>query len=239
MKRKIFILILSIALTGNAQDLSQWQVGFNVNPFLFNRIEKSNILQKSKQDFPNGFGFGLTIEKNWNEKFGIKTGIEYCTQNQKYEFFYNDSRTITTKIDATVSYYKIPITVQYSLPLNNKLFLTFNQGIQYSSLHKFEVFEYERIEINKATRSDEVFNKNLFGIIGSVGIKGILSERFTYSTNLRYEYDFTKAENNTQLHSLQYIESGTDPANNFRLGLELGVQYHFSMNHIRFNKNPK
>lgn len=55
--------------------------------------------------------------------------------------------------------------------------------------------------------------------------------------NLRYEYDLTRADINP-ITSLEPDNWG-DLTNtrNFRIGLELGVQYHFSLEGCDFCKN--
>jgi hypothetical protein len=57
MKKLAFAFIMSFTLTTTAQDLKNWQVGFNINPFIFDRINPEKFFIKSKQDFPNGFGW--------------------------------------------------------------------------------------------------------------------------------------------------------------------------------------
>ncbi len=118
-------MILSISFAGNTQDITDWQVGINLNPFFFTRINSNFPYNKDKQDLPNGFGYGLTIEKNWNDSWGVKTGFEYSKQNEKYFF---DVVGDNTSIKSSFEYYKTPITVQYYYRLKEKLFLTFNQS---------------------------------------------------------------------------------------------------------------
>lgn len=79
MKKLVIAFILSVSFAGNAQDLKKWQVGINLKPFIFSRINSSSIYEKDKQSLPNGFGYGITIEKNW----GFKTGFESTKQNEK------------------------------------------------------------------------------------------------------------------------------------------------------------
>ena len=243
------LFILGISFTGNAQDITDWQVGFNLNPFIFSRINSDYKPQKAKQDFPNGFGFGLTIEKNWNDNWGFKTGFEYSNQNQKYDNYWYTGNVITSTVNADFKYYKIPLTVQYSRELKEKLYLIFNQGIQMSILNDYKTIiedelEFKTIKPNFSNFYDKINNKNwtqndygwiykkqTFGLIGSIGLKGFLSERFSYSTNLRYEYDLSSSDDDKGFFSENH------DTKNFRLGLELGLQYHFSIND-RFNKSP-
>jgi hypothetical protein len=245
MKKKLVIaLLLGISYIGNAQKLNNWQVGINLNPFVFSRINSENKPAKDKQDFPNGFGFGLTVEKNWNEHWGIKSGIEYSSQNQKYKDYYSGNFYEGTQ-NSDFKYFKIPLTLQFSLPLNEKTFLTFNQGFQVSILNDYKTTiedplnygviengQYETTGLGifsgmNSKAKDEYYKKTTFGIIGSIGYKFLLSKRFSYGVNLRYEYDLTSADNKSVY---TYSYSGlNDNTKNFRIGLELGLQYHFSL----------
>jgi Outer membrane protein beta-barrel domain len=256
MKKLITTFILGITLTGNAQELKNWQVGINLNPFFFTRIINSNTsYEKDKQDFPNGFGYGITIEKNWTDNWGLKTGVEYCKQNEKYYDKYKGNGIGENTLKSTFGYLKIPLTVQYYYPLKEKLFLTFNQGFQYSSL-KYLKLEYDNIgllfgittldsfqNINTKEPSQNylinkrqtLYNENLFGILGSIGLKGFLTNNISYTTNLRYEYDFTDSDTNKNT----FRDSNTTPIHNFRIGLELGLQYNFSLSGCDYCKNQK
>jgi len=249
LKKIILIFILGTSLTGNAQDLSDWQVGINLNPFIFSRINPDYKPQKARQDFPNGFGFGLTIEKNWNEKWGVKTGFEYSKQNQKYDrFLYESGSGYLNTINADFNYYKVPITVQYFYPLKENLYLTFNQGFQVTFLNTYktiidnelrtEIFEgsiiYGYNKSNNVAFSNNyywIYKKQTYGITGSIGLKGFLSEKISYSTNIRYQYDLTTSDSDKGFFS------DNNNTKNFCLGLELGLQYHFSIG-ARFNSSP-
>lgn len=252
MKKTITFLVLCFLSICNAQEVNDWQIGFNVNPFVFTRINSNFSYERGKQDIPNGFGFGLTIEKNWNEHWGIKTGFESTKQNEKYFFDWLNSNTVT---NSTFEYYKVPLTIQYYYPLREKLFLTFNQGIQYSSLKYFktvikddfqmitfssdygESIFFENPEQNNhvsGNLQDNAHMRDLFGIIGSIGLKGFITDKITYSTNLRYEYDFSDAD---KIPYYYFEKNGNSKTHNFRLGLEFGLQYHFSIGD-RFDKSP-
>lgn len=256
MKKLVIAFILGIALKGNAQDLTDWQIGLNLNPFIFSRINGNENLKKDKQIFPNGFGFGLTIEKNWNEHWGIKTGFESCKQNQKYSFFYSNSSLNQFTINADFTYYKIPLTIQYYYPIKGKLFLTINQGFQYSILNKYKILEdnhysgytirengihevIDNVVGNQKAFEESPFKKTLFGIIGSIGLKGFILDELSYSTNLRYEYDLTKSD----IYGITVFDNSGNwgditNSKNFRIGLELGIQYHFSLDKVFFDGRP-
>ena len=254
MKKTIIFFALLFSASSFSQDLTNWQVGLNLNPFIFSRINSSFVYEKDTQKFPNGLGFGITIEKNWNENWGIKTGFENTTQEEKY--YFNEQSADNTKITSKFKYYKLPITLQYSTPIADNFFLTFNQGIQFSFLKYYNTKEVgsNQIRISSSNYaeytsfqfpennyqqygdfSDVFHKKNLFGIIGSIGLKGFINERFSYSTNLRYEYDFTNADNLPYFTDANF--SSLKTTHNFRLGLEIGIQYHFQINDS-FDKRP-
>ena len=136
MKKSLTILALCLYSIMNAQDLTDWQVGINLNPFIFSRIANNVISDKNNNNLPNGFGFGLTLEKNWNDNWGIKTGLEFSTQTQKYSFDCPCDNDFESKVKYT--YYKTPIAIQYQFPVSSESYLNFNQGLQVSFLNDYQ-----------------------------------------------------------------------------------------------------
>ena len=253
MKKKLLMaFILGISFSGNAQDLSKWQIGINANPFFFSRNNADDYPEKSKQDLLNGYGFGITLEKNWNEHWGFKTGVEYSFQNQKYGVRLGGGPN-PGDMFSEFYYTKIPLTVQYATPLflDKPIFLTFNQGLQLSILNDYKTVQtgsYQQItqtpnnydvvsfigqpsiHINE---KEWIYKKTLYGIVGSVGLKDVISNKISLSANLRYEYDFASADN------VAYYLGGSSDTKNFRIGFELGLQYHFSLGGCSYCKNQK
>ena len=248
MNKILVLFLLSFSITINAQDMTDWQIGINLDLFHFTRINPEFPYVKDKQDIPNGFGFGLTLEKNLNQHWGVKTGFEFTKQNERYYFDKNSSDN--ENIQSTFEYYNIPLTIQYYHPLNEKLFLIVNLGLQVSFLNYYKTVEEgnygrrtlasdygEYISYNNPSLSSLKYGdfryvmhkRTLFGIIGSIGIKGFLSERISYSTSLMYEYDINSADN--LLYYTPTPESAKPElvTHNLRLGMDLGLQYHFSI----------
>lgn len=243
LKKALIIILLSVPLLGNAQSIEDWQVGINVNPFYFDRLSSYYEPTDTNQNIPNGIGFGLTIEKNWNNHWGIKTGIEFSYQNKKYDDYQPLNLPYSTTLNMNFEYYNFPITIQYSKLITENLYLTFNQGIQFSILNDYKTVAdnvfwtgvytpnhfvgTRKDTMVSSSAEDSSFRKNQFGILGSIGVKGFLTKQLSYSSNVRYSYDFTSSENSQT--NIGFYPSKNENANNFRLGLELGLQYHFSL----------
>jgi hypothetical protein len=255
MKKNIILFFLFAPLIIFSQDLTNWQIGLNGTPFLFRRSNSELEEYKDKQDFPNGFSYGLTLEKNWNENWGFKTGFEISNQNEKYDF--RVSSDDKPKMEMNFKYHKIPVSVQYFHPLKEKLYLVFSQGVQYSMLKYYKTQYISNSSISTYTSdyyenilyqnpeynivryddySEKFHKKDLFGLIGSVGLKGFLSNRISYSTNLRYEYDLTNADK-TKYFSTDSNFDIEKTVHNFRIGLEVGLQYNFSLTGCSYCKN--
>ena len=81
---------------GISQSVENWQLGINGSPFYFGRSNSTAMYEKDQQNIPNGFALGFTLEKNWNSRWGIKTGIEYSIQNRKDVLKKNDQSTLVT-----------------------------------------------------------------------------------------------------------------------------------------------
>tara|TARA_R110002050_G_scaffold67353_3_gene145784 strand:+ start:447 stop:1232 length:786 start_codon:yes stop_codon:yes gene_type:complete len=254
-KTLLFLILIATPSVCHTQELNDWQIGINMNPFFFTRINSEyQYYVKDSQDVPNGFGYGLTIEKNWNAHWGIKTGFENTKQNEKY--YFDENSADNTKIKMAFEYYKFPITIQYYYPLKEKLFLTFNQGLQFSSLKYFktiikstsafktftsnyaEFIFYEHPEnngYNPAFNGNGLHNDFLYGIIGSIGLKGFITDKISYATNVRYEYDIKSADNNPYYSTTPGGAGPEGTTHNLRVGLEFGLQYHFLIGD-RFDK---
>lgn len=250
MKQCSVVLIFLFSFKVMAQDIERWQVGINLNPFIFTQLSPDFYPEKKGNKYPNGFGYGLTIEKNWNEHWGIKTGFESIKHKEKY--YVDDTSADEVHLEHNLEYYRLPIMLQYSISLSEKLFLTFNQGFQFSFFKDMKLIEegnqqrivftsdyYEYVFFDHPEQNysghgkQKLFKETLFGLVGSVGIKGFLSDKLSYSTNLRYEYDITDADNSTFFKN----SYNPKPTRFFRIGLEFGIQYHFSIND-RFDKRP-
>ena len=223
-----------------AQKPSGFKVGINVYPHQFFKINTTKVCYvRDQQNIPNGISFGVSIAKEWNTKWGVKTGLDYSHQNEKTYVY----ETYVLSMDYNFTYYKIPLSVEYSYRLRPKTYLSLMQGGQFSWLKYFKGVHTNYDLITTVTPSgDDVYSavnpdyigyypadnwqlhgRALFGIVGSMGIKGDLSAKTTYSASIRYEYDISSADKQSYFSFGEFEENIT--SHNFRIGLALEVQY--------------
>lgn len=254
MKKLLKTLILCFPLVGVAQDFSRWQIGLNFNPYNFSRQNEVFSAYKDKTNLINGIGFGITLEKQFGI-LGLKTGIEYTFENSNHTLTFqlpvND-----TKIKSSFNFIKMPLLCQYYIGINENLTISLSQGIQLLYLNNYKTimdngdFNYWVYENNTVTYTS-VYNGQLpiiysdasihkkfnIGLKGAAGIKYFVTDNISISNNLMYEYDLS---NSDDWPSYPFISSNnkTNDIRHLRLGLELGIQYHYDK-FIKFNKNPK
>ena len=70
------------------------------------------------------------------------------------------------------------------------------------------------------------FEKITFGLVGSVGIKKLLNEHISLTTNLGYELDLTDADKGPIIHTNNTERWEPRSSYNYRFRLSLGIQYH-------------
>jgi len=246
MKNIFFALFIFPAFMVNAQKLSGFRVGINLYTYEFIKIIRTDVqYNKDNQNIPNGVSAGLTIGKEWNNKWGIKTGFEYSYQNEKTYILSREHRSMNYKF----IYYKIPLSVELYHHLIHKIYFSLNQGIQISYLKYFEGIHtnYDLITTINPSGHDyysnvhpewiyysprdnwKLFWRTQFGIIGNVGMKGALSTKLSYSTNIKYEYDITLADREEYFYFGEALPEMR--SHNFRIGLELGLQYLILLKH--------
>ncbi|GHA22952.1 hypothetical protein GCM10007103_00010 [Salinimicrobium marinum] len=84
-------------------------------------------------------------------------------------------------------------------------------------------------ELVSKSASEWIFEKDVVGLIGGAGIKKFLSNNFSVTANLRYEFDLTNADAYPLLRKDLNDEPNWEAkkTHHYRIGLEFGIQYHF------------
>lgn len=237
--REILILILCLMpIIVPAQSIEDWELGIAGSAFYFTKIDTGKEIDVGSQEIPNGHFYGLTVAKNWNENWGLSTGLEYSFQNWKARDFFPIQST-GSNVNENLEYLKLPFMLQFTYsPNKDNFYWVLKKGFQISWLtdyytiidNRHESFSYTSIyqdgrvnhweEDHFVTYANNAYKDFLFGIIGSVGIKKIFNENWSYTSDLRYELDFTHADD-------KIWRSEFSEAKNFRIGLVVGIQYRF------------
>lgn len=241
MKKLFLNLFLFASLITNAQNKSGFKVGVNLYPHQFFKINTTAVnYVRDQQQLPNGISLGVSISKEWNNKWGIQTGFDYSYQNEKT---YVNTLSYSRLMNYDFTYHKIPLSVVFFHQLKSKTYLSFTQGVQFSWLKYFKGVHvnYDLITTITPSGNDmysdiqpdlvgffpvdnwKLHGRELFGVVGAMGIKGDLWAKTTYSANLRYEYDISSAD------KVAYYYAGSFKrdikSHNLRIGIELGIQY--------------
>ncbi len=132
---KGFILIFTLCLAtfSQAQDLSNWTIGVQYAPgfyWKYNKLEFNHPgIIAVKPKFSNTHNIGVSVYRNFNEKWQFKTGIEYSKNNQRFISsdavnidqntgeYYN--YTFNQKVDVNIYYVSMPFQMRYSIFINH------------------------------------------------------------------------------------------------------------------------
>ena len=139
--KRIFILIFTLCLASfsQAQGLSNWTIGVQYAPgfyWKYNKLEFNHPgIIAVKPKFSNTHNIGVSVYRNFNEKWQFKTGIEYSKNNQKFiastggtddgsggykDYYYDEIAFLD------IYYVSMPFQLKYSLFSNQIKGLRFN-----------------------------------------------------------------------------------------------------------------
>ena len=249
LRKFISLILLGAYFIVSAQDLKGLHFGVSISPFQYwynNKYISRKDDLKSDNNFINGIQNNIFIEYYLNNKLGFKTGLGYSSQkqillNKLSSGIFVSNSIITHKLN----YFNLPILIDYSFPINEKLIFTSEQGVQILFLNSFEYVWQGADENNNITsiqtttnnsikyvsitnpennfernENYKLYKKSLIGYLGKVGTKYLITDRLFINSNLIFNYDFGNTDdngNNTYLNGKQ--------THNIRAGIELGISY--------------
>jgi hypothetical protein len=146
-----FCILLLVLILVKSQQGFQIGVGFHSMPFNASeyRIDVYNESIYSKTPF----GFSLNTDYTINDKFRIKSGLEYRFQNISFN-------NIT---DFRAEFFSIPVIFNYNFPKINKYGLTLglDLGISVDKLSSYlQSFDYKTFNGEEVTQLDIVMQTN-------------------------------------------------------------------------------
>jgi Outer membrane protein beta-barrel domain len=117
MKKTIFIALICFANVVVAAAQEGWSVGVIANPsyyWLYNQNDftaERPVMYPVNPSAPNSFTGGAEIAYNFAENFGVKSGLNYSTNLQKYGAGTEEYRKTNTIVDysSQLNYLQLPI----------------------------------------------------------------------------------------------------------------------------------
>lgn len=196
---------------------SKAQKGFSLSvkaipqfSFLHNSDDNDNNRLDTKTTFKAGFGIGSAY--NFNDKIGIGLDVLYSLQGQKYD-------TASGEINKKLSYLKLPVLFSYNTDPSKTVSFIGKVGPQLSILTtaKLEDGEGEKL----VAEGKDVYKNVTWGGVASAGAQFKLSQRFYLGTSVRFDYDFSNAED----EKYRYYSQGRATTHNMTAGLETSLKY--------------
>ncbi|WP_338356329.1 outer membrane beta-barrel protein [Yeosuana marina] len=203
----------------------------------------------------NGWGIATGLEySKQSQKFVSSGGRFFATDTGETFYSFNEFSKLN------IAYVSLPIQVTYNLPINQSdgWYLYTKQGINVSYLVNYNsminsyngdgsffsslkhsyggIIQYQS-DVNQDfyRDGDTAYKYFALGYTGNMGIKKRLSNRTSVQGAIRFDYDFTNADNVSGLYNRTtngmnyftdwYNMDNRPASHNMRIGLEVGVSY--------------
>lgn len=204
----IAIAVLASVNTLNAQD--KWSVSVKGSPalsWLHNSDDKDLPGFDNKTKFSGNFGVG--VEYALSQHFGLGLDALYSLQGRKF-------KQSNTEYNQKNSYIKIPLYASYRTPLSNSVAFVGKLGPQLSILTNSDLKAG-----NVKTDTKDRYKDVTFGGMANAGVEFALSKTLALGTGIRFDYDFTNAEDKDYVN----YPANRAKSHNSTLGLEIGLKY--------------
>jgi outer membrane protein W len=205
-------LILSVAAFNETFAQKGFSVSVKGTPhfsWLQNSDDNDNSSYNRKATFGTNFGIGAGY--NFTNNLGIGMDALYSFQGQKYELSGTEYRQ-------KLQYLKVPVMFTYNTDATRKISFIGKVGPQLSFLTNSELSDNNG---NKIADTKEQYKDVTFGAAAVAGAQYHLDKNLFLTTALRYDYDFTNAENKDYAG----YAAGRSNTYNTTLGLEVGLKY--------------
>ena len=201
------VMMLTIAVTASAQKgLSLSVKGIPQFAWSHNSDDKDISGYKGKSKFRAAFGVGA--EYGLTKNIGLGLDVLFSLQGKKYDLN-------KVPYDLINDYVKIPVYLIYNSGSKSKIAFVGKLGPQFGILSR------SRLKGNNKDIDTKDLYKNFnVGVATNAGIQLELSKNFFLDGGLRFDYDFTNAEDE------QFSTNrGRASSHNSTLGLEIGMKF--------------
>jgi len=208
-----------------AEEVPIFKLGFCYMPqstFILNSGEKNDPYAEPM--WKKGFMTGLTAGIVFTEKVSFDFAMLYSIQGVDYggkSAFY---------APITLSYIKVPFTLNYRPFIKHKVPLEFMGGFQYSGLIK-AVIDMPR-GYYLPGEDKQWFNSSLIDVVAGVGFNFRMIDNLFMNTKFRMDYSLGDPINKDYVYSKSgstgsHWKSDRTPSKNITLGFLIGLEYHF------------
>lgn len=213
MKRVLTVVLMIVAMTATHSLYAQ--KGFSVSvkgtpqfSWMNNSDDNDNNSYDSKAKFAANFGVGA--QYNFTNNLGVGLDVLYSLQGSKYDLA---GKEYVQKNE----YIKIPVYFSYNTNPAKKIAFVGKLGPQLSILTNSKL----EGDILKETDTKDRYEDISFGGMASAGVQYAIAKNIYLNTAVRFDYDFTNAEDDTY----RLYPQGRSNTYNSTLGLEVGLRY--------------
>lgn len=214
--KKVLITALVIAALSTINKVNAQQ-GFSVSvkaapqfSFLQNKDDRNNNNYANKATVNASVGIGAGY--GFNNHLGVGLDALLSFQGQRYIL-------TNTEYSQRVNYVKIPVYFTYNSGASKPISFIGKIGPQVSFVSDANFVDKDGNKIIPDTK--DRYKTTTFGGAAVAGIQYKLSKQTFLSTALRFDYDFTNAEDNTY----SGYTLGRAKTYNSTVGLEVGLRY--------------
>jgi opacity protein-like surface antigen len=210
-----FLTIAGMVLSSQLSAQQGWHVTVKAIPhasWIPNKSDKDNSDFESKTLF--GAAFGVGAGYNFTSRTGVDLEVLYSKQGNKY-------RQGGAEFVHRTSYVKVPVTFNYLFNPGGKVGFVGKIGPQLSIGTEANL-KREGKSIDDDTK--ECISDVAFGAVAGLGGQVALNSHWMIQAGVRYDYDFTNAENEDHPHH----PKSRKKSHNSTLGVEVGLRYAFN-----------
>lgn len=206
------VAFFSLAAVNNAQ--AQTGLSFSIKgtpavTWMNNSNDRDNNATEFNPMFGASFGIGAGYE--FNKNLGVELDALYSLQGRSF-------KTAGVESKQKVNYVKIAPMFTYTIPTSGIVSIVGKVGPQLNILTDSKLTDKDGNSITKDM--NDQYESVTFGGVANIGAQFQLSKSLFLTTGLRYDMDFTNAENK----DFGEYPSGRNTNLNSTAGLEVGLK---------------
>lgn len=155
--------------------------------------------------------FGINLNYNLSDMFGIETGLRYSFQGQKYlgKIDYDVNTRDSVKVNFTsfckLNYFQVPLLLRFNSALDeDKVYMNISAGIQFDILQKATINVeadtsglpfYIPASLDRGTDVSDMFRQFSASFVANAGLNILLSESLCIYTGIQMSKSISDIEN--------------------------------------------